>query len=78
MARWSFTEHPASVGETYLEHFWQASKFAARMIAAGLSFLANGFFPRVLAGTGSRAIASLHDDMVTNRHRLKELRKSRR
>jgi hypothetical protein len=35
--RWSFTEHPASVGETYVEHLATALGFAAAMIGGGFA-----------------------------------------
>lgn len=67
----SFTEHPASVGESYLEHMGVAFSFGARMIGAGLACLAHGVFPFLFTRTGSRAVAELHERMVTNRARQK-------
>ena len=32
----AFTEHPASVGESYFGHLLQASRFGLRMIAEGV------------------------------------------
>ncbi|MDP2322666.1 MAG: DUF6356 family protein, partial [Gammaproteobacteria bacterium] len=34
-----FTEHPASVGESYIEHLISATGFSLRMIGAGLACL---------------------------------------
>ncbi|WP_349369615.1 DUF6356 family protein [Salinarimonas sp.] len=65
----SFTDHPASVGESYLEHMGVAFSFGVRMIGAGLACLAHGIFPFLFTKTGSRAVAALHERMVTNRAR---------
>jgi hypothetical protein len=35
MARLSFTEHPASVGETYIEHLRSECGFSRSMICGG-------------------------------------------
>lgn len=62
-----FTDHPASVGETYGEHLLQASSFGFRMIVAGLACLVHGLLPFLFVRTGSTAIAALHTRMVTHR-----------
>lgn len=67
MLRKAFTEHPASVGETYSEHLVHASGFGLRMIAGGIACLLHGIFPFLCIKTGSRQIITLHDKMVTNR-----------
>lgn len=54
-----FTEHPASVGETYGEHFVFATTTGLKMIRAGLACCAHGFLPFVCVTTGSRAIREL-------------------
>lgn len=66
-----FTEHPASVNETYLEHLASASGFAFRMIVAGVACLLHGLFPFLFVTTGSSTIRELHERMVTNRIRQK-------
>lgn len=63
----SFTEHPASVGETYGQHLRHASGFGLRMILGGCACLVHGLLPFLFVKTGSRQINSLHDRMVTNR-----------
>ncbi len=65
-----FTEHPASVGESYLEHCAAASCFGARMVFAGLACLVHGFLPFLFVRTGSRAISELNDRMVVHRRRM--------
>ena len=66
MARVSFTEHPAAVQETYLEHLSSACSFGGRMILGGLACLIHGFLPFLFLSMGSRTIILLHDRMVTN------------
>ena len=67
MARISFTEHPASVDETYGEHFMVASSFGVTMIVAGFACLMHGIFPFLCNSTGSNAVTTLHKRMVTHR-----------
>ena len=64
-----FTEHPASVGETYGEHLVMASGFGVRMILGGIACLIHGLLPFLFVKTGSRQIGALHDIMVVNRNR---------
>jgi hypothetical protein len=63
----SFTEHPASVGETYLEHLAHAGCFGVRMIAAGVACLVHALLPFLFERTGSVAITELNDRMIVNR-----------
>lgn len=64
-----FTDHPASVGESYGEHLVVASGFGLRMIAGGIACLLHGLLPFLFTKTGSRTIGELHDRMVANRVR---------
>jgi Family of unknown function (DUF6356) len=72
MQNLSFTEHPATVGETYLQHLRSAAGFSFRMIGAGLACLVHGVFPFLFTTTGSSAIRSLHERLVLNRARHAE------
>lgn len=65
----SFTDHPASVGESYLEHMGAAASFGVRLVGAGLACLAHGIFPFLFTTTGSRAVGDLHERMVLKRNR---------
>jgi hypothetical protein len=65
----SFREHPASVGETYLEHMGVAFGFGVRMLAGGAACLIHAVLPFAFTRTGSRTIAILHDRMVVDRRR---------
>jgi hypothetical protein len=69
MPRLSFTEHPRSVGETYLQHLHSAWSFSASMIGGGLACFVHGLFPFLCTSTGSSAIRRLHERMVVNRAR---------
>lgn len=64
-----FTEHPASVGESYLEHLCTATGFATRMVLGGVACFLHALFPFAFRRTGSACIEQLHDRMVTNRAR---------
>ena len=64
-----FTDHPASVGETYGEHLVAASGFGLGMILGGFACLVHGLLPFLFVRTGSNAIARLHERMVINRRR---------
>ena len=63
----AFTEHPASVGESYFEHMGCATYFGRRMILAGFACLLHGIFPFLFTGTGRKTITELHEQMVTGR-----------
>lgn len=62
-----FTEHPASVGETYGEHLRAASGFGFCLIASGIACLIHGLIPALFTRTGSQTVQRLHDRMVVNR-----------
>ncbi len=62
-----FTKHPASVGETYFQHFKHAASFGTRLVLAGIACLLHGIFPFLFVKTGSKQVTQLHDRMVTNR-----------
>jgi Family of unknown function (DUF6356) len=68
--RLSFTEHPASVGETYGEHFRSACKFAASVISGGVACFVHAVCPFVFVTTGSSTVRHLYELMVTNRARV--------
>jgi len=63
----AFTEHPASVGESYTQHLGRAACFGTRMIFAGIACLVHGVLPFLFVRTGSSAIAELNDRMIANR-----------
>jgi len=55
-----FTEHPASVGETYLQHMCFAFRFGLRMLTGGLAAVIHSVFPFVCVTTASR----INDQLV--------------
>jgi len=64
-----FTEHPASVDETYSEHFGSALSFGTKMILAGVACVVHGVLPAVFVTRGSDTIRALHERMVTKRRK---------
>ncbi len=62
-----FTEHPASVGETYFGHMFSALSFCAKMTVALMACLVHAFLPFLFEKTGSQMIMRLMDDMVHHR-----------
>lgn len=64
-----FTEHPASVGETYGEHLAMATGFGLRMVLGGLACMVHGLLPFLFVKTGSRQVSTLHSVMVESRSR---------
>ncbi len=69
MVRALFTEHPASVEETYTEHMAAAASFGVRMLLGSLACFVHALLPFLFVKTGSAIIADLHDCMVANRRR---------
>jgi hypothetical protein len=67
MLRRLFLDHPASMGESYLEHQAVALSFAWPLLAASLACAVHALVPGFFVTTGSRAIADLHDRLVAGR-----------
>lgn len=65
-----FTEHPASVGETYFQHMRAAGSFSISLFAAALCCAVHALLPFMFEKTGSSMIERLHDRMCVNRSRL--------
>ena len=65
----AFTQHPETVGESYLEHLQSASGFAGTMLVGAVVCFLHGLFPFAFQAGGSRCIVALHQRMVSNRHR---------
>lgn len=63
----AFTQHPETVGESYLEHLGSAWGFAATMAVGAMACLLHGLFPFAFQSSGSRRIRELHERMVTHR-----------
>jgi hypothetical protein len=67
-----FTEHPASVNETYWQHFANAMSFGLRMIGGGIVCIVHALVPGVFCKTASGTIGELHDKMIVHRNRLSQ------
>ena len=67
-----FTDHPASVGESYVQHFGVATRFGARMIVGGVGAVLHGFVPALCKTSGSRTVGALHAEMVAKRSAIRE------
>ena len=65
----AFSEHPSSVGESYLEHLGTATRFSGALALASLACLVHGLLPFLFASTGSRQVRRLHEAMITHRRR---------
>jgi hypothetical protein len=64
-----FIDHPASVDETYLEHFISALGFGTRMVVGGVACMVHGLLPAVFTTRGSDTICALHERMVVDRRK---------
>jgi hypothetical protein len=62
-----FTEHPATVGESYLEHLIFAAMFGCRMLAGGVVCCIHGALPFLFVRTGSRIVLDLHAILIRKR-----------
>ena len=55
------TDHPASVGQTYFEHFKFAVKVSTSLLKAFSACLVHAIYPPVHKNTASATIAELHN-----------------
>jgi len=65
MLRKYFTAHPATIGETYFEHFAWAVSFSGTMFVGSIACLVHAFVPGFFVHTGSGIVERLHQRMVT-------------
>ena len=64
-----FTEHPKSVGESYLQHLSQAARFALTFLILFFIALVHAILPFLFARTASDIVCEMSKDM---KHRGKE------
>jgi len=64
-----FTQHPASVNETYWQHFYVAFSFAIVLFSAAFAALVHAFLPGWFEKTASLKITELHDRMLHSRQK---------
>ncbi len=69
MIKNAFTEHPASVGESYFQHMGMAFGFGGKMFLAGIACMLHAVFPFLFVCTGRKCVEKLHQQMVTHRDR---------
>ena len=62
-----FIDHPASIQETYVEHFVHAMSFSVKLFKAAFACFIHAVVPGLCIKTGSRAITELHHSMVVFR-----------
>ncbi|WP_375392271.1 DUF6356 family protein [uncultured Sphingomonas sp.] len=67
MIRRLFLDHPASVGESYAQHFGVASRFGWRLTRGGLACIAHAALPFLFKTAGSDTVRELHDQLVAKR-----------
>lgn len=60
-----FTEHPASVGETYGEHFRVATSFAGQLALAAGAAAVHAVVPSLCEKSASTRIHALHQTMTS-------------
>ncbi|WP_338910421.1 DUF6356 family protein [Mycetohabitans rhizoxinica] len=63
----AFTRHPASVGESYLQHMRASFSFGGPMLLAAFAALVHGLFPFLFVKTGSTTVSRLYERMVLHR-----------
>jgi uncharacterized membrane protein YjjP (DUF1212 family) len=59
-----FCDHPASLQESYVQHFFHAMGFSVKLFKAALACFIHALVPGLCIKTGSRAITELHHSMV--------------
>lgn len=64
-----FTEHPATVGKSYLQHLGSALSFAGPLFFAAVCVVVHALLPFLFPQTASRIVMRLNERMVTNRTR---------
>lgn len=62
-----FTDHPASVGETYFQHMKHASTYGFNMLFGGFACLIHAVFPFICKSTGSNVLLKMTRHFV---HRM--------
>lgn len=67
MFRRLFLDHPATVGESFTEHFGVASRFGWRLTRGGLACMTHAVLPFAFKTAGSDTVRELHDQLVAKR-----------
>lgn len=56
-----FTKHPHEIGESYLEHLFEALYLFVRLTYSGLAMIIHAFLPFLFTKTASKTIFYFHD-----------------
>jgi hypothetical protein len=67
MLKQLFIDHPKSVNETYIQHFFTSMSFSMKLFKAAIACFIHALVPGLCIKTGSKAITELHVKMVTFR-----------
>lgn len=59
-----FTEHPHSLGETYWQHFYHASRFGTAMVIGGIACCIHALLPFCFKKTGSNYLLRMTNDFI--------------
>lgn len=62
-----FTDHPATVGETYGQHFATAMSYSLPLLRAAFCTAVHALLPFYFEKTGSECIHHLHDRLQGSR-----------
>jgi hypothetical protein len=63
-----FTEHPATVGQTYWQHCGSSLSFGYSLLRASLAAGVHALFPCAFEKTASGIVSELYQRMVVNRN----------
>ena len=58
-----FAEHPATVGQTYFQHFAFSASFSLRLLQASFTAIVHAFIPCFFIKTTGRSIEELNKRM---------------
>lgn len=59
-----FTNHPKSIGESYMQHLCHAGKFGVMMLVAGVACTIHAVFPFLFEHTASNILFKMTEHMV--------------
>ncbi len=62
-----FTDHPASVDETYFEHFKVAARFARCLTMAAGAAAIHAVIPSMCTTTASEQICRMHEEVTSGK-----------
>ncbi len=74
MFRKLFLDHPASVGESYAQHFGVASRFGVILLWGGCRTFLHGILPALCKTSGSDTVMKLHNELIAKRNAVRDAR----